>query len=265
MKHELMLGADPELFLKDADEAFVSAIGKIGGTKEIPIPMGIGDGFAMQEDNVALEYNIPPSKSKDEFVGNINQAMDFLRKKVGVIGLHFAQESATEFPLMELIDPRAKRFGCDPDFNAWTGRRNPRPKAKSELLRSCGGHIHVGYPFKSKQAMKKFVKFMDLCAGVPSTIMDNGGEMRREFYGKMGAYRPKPYGCEYRVLSNYWTLKPELVSWAWDSVERAIQMLEDNQFNIDMERDVVELAINHNDTDAAMYLIAKHKLNYIHA
>jgi hypothetical protein len=33
---------------------------------------------------------------------------------------------------------------------------------------------------------------------------------RRKLYGKPGAFRPKPYGCEYRVLSNAWVDKPEV-------------------------------------------------------
>ena len=74
----MKIGADPELFLVDAAGAFVSSIGLIGGSKDHPRPLPIGDGFAVQEDNVTLEYNIPASGSKDELVSNIQAAMSFL-------------------------------------------------------------------------------------------------------------------------------------------------------------------------------------------
>ena len=51
------IGADPEVFL-ERNNIPVSSIGKIGGTKYEPIH--IQDGIFLQEDNVTVEYNIPP-------------------------------------------------------------------------------------------------------------------------------------------------------------------------------------------------------------
>ena len=138
------IGADPECFVGN-DKGVVSIIGKIGGTKQAPLPLPIGPGFAVQEDNVALEYNIPPSNSKKLFVDNITSAMDFLGETLqDKLGLHFVKDSAISFPAEELMHPAAKVFGCDPDFNAWNMRVNRKPKSNDPNLRSCGGHIHIG-------------------------------------------------------------------------------------------------------------------------
>ena len=186
----MKLGADPELFLVDAAGAFVSAIGKIGGSKTHPLPLPLGDGYAMQEDNVALEYNIPPASNQEEFVNNIQKATEFLSNHVRQFGIQFSHESATYFPEKELMHPAAMEFGCDPDFNAWTREVNPRPQAPRPDLRSCGGHVHVGAVVAD---LYSAVKRMDLMLAVPSVLMDNG-QLRKQLYGKAGAYRPKPYG-----------------------------------------------------------------------
>ena len=64
------VGADPELFLADkTGKKILSAIGKIGGTKENPIQVEkMHKGFCYQEDNVLVEYNIPPVCSPEQFI-----------------------------------------------------------------------------------------------------------------------------------------------------------------------------------------------------
>ena len=58
------IGADPELLLLTATGLPKSAIGLIGGTKQNPKPFGIGH---VQEDNVMVEFNIPPANNRHEF------------------------------------------------------------------------------------------------------------------------------------------------------------------------------------------------------
>jgi len=254
------IGADPEVFLLDAQNAFVSAIDKIGGSKEEPLPLPIGDGFAVQEDNVAIEYNIPPADSKPQLINNINAVMQHLRQRVDAIGLHFSDVSAVEFPIEELMHPKAQEFGCDPDFNAWRGGAvNPRPKADSMALRSCGGHVHIGHSFKSRQDALECIKFIDLHLGVPSTIMDTG-ELRKQLYGKAGACRFKPYGMEYRVLSNYWIFKDELIGWVWDATARAMDAWQNQTIDVNAERELIINAINRNDKQATRTLINRYNL-----
>ena len=256
----LMLGADPELFLQDASGALISAIGRIGGTKEIPRPLPIGEGFAIQEDNVALEYNIPASDSKFAFQTNIAKAMSHISDQVARQKLKFSNLSAAYFTPDQLADPRALEFGCEPDYNAWrNGAKNPRPKAADKHLRTAGGHVHVGYKFTDHKEVIQFMKHMDLHLGVASVIMDQG-ELRKELYGKAGAFRYKPYGGEYRVLSNFWVLEPKLVDWVWEATWQALTMWQNNQTAINEDADLIQLAINKNNKDVAWKLINKYNL-----
>lgn len=251
----MRLGADPELFLVDAAGALIASCGLIGGTKQEPLPLAIGDGFAVQEDNVALEYNIPPSNSKEQFTGNIGRAMSFLSDMVAGKGLAFSKLSAARFPEAQLGHPLSREFGCDPDFNAWDkGRANPRPKTDDHTLRSCGGHVHVGMEFDTRKQVMDFIKCMDLCAGVPSVLMDSGDE-RRKLYGKPGAFRFKPYGCEYRTLSNFWVLDPKLTDWVWDATSMAADVWHNKTINVDELATEIQSVINNNDKAGARSLV----------
>lgn len=256
------IGADPEMFLRDASNALISSIGKIGGSKENPLPLPIGDGFAVQEDNVAVEYNIPPAASKEELKSNIQRVLKYLTEDLGKKGLHITRESALSFPMSELLDPAAMVFGCDPDFNAWEkGAINPRPRAADISLRSCGGHIHIGYTFKDRQEVQQFIKHMDLWLGVPSAKMDEG-LLRKQLYGKWGAFRYKPFGCEYRVLSNYWTFEDRLVEWVWSATDKAMDSWLNKTIDVDSDRDAISASINHSNKDAVEYLSRKYNLLY---
>lgn len=263
MQSKFLIGADPELFLNDAAGALVSVIDKIGGTKAYPLPLPLGDGYAVQEDNVACEFNIAPAASEDELANNIQQARNFLEDHFRTnFGLTFSPLSAAEFPADQLEDPRAQEFGCDPDYNAWTGQANPKPKASSAALRSAGGHVHVGVAGVDDHQKRQLIKLMDLFLGVPSIIMDKG-ELRKQLYGKAGACRYKPYGAEYRTLSNFWVLNPELCKWVYRNTGRAVDALQSSAF-VDEERDVILDAINNNNREAALHLIGKYSLEVVH-
>lgn len=255
-------GADPEVFLADAADSLVSVIDKIGGTKHNPRPLPLGEGFAVQEDNVACEYNIPPAASEEEFSSNIEKAMSFLQdffKRQH--GLKFINLSAAEFPADQLVDHRAQEFGCDPDFNAWTGRRNPRPKAASALLRSAGGHVHIGCDLKTNTDKRKLIRAMDFYVGVGSVLMDSG-DLRKQLYGKAGAFRYKPFGVEYRTLSNFWVFDKKYCGWVWRNTGRALDAVQDMSF-IDAERANILEAINNNNKAVAEQLVARYDLELV--
>lgn len=262
---QLTIGADPEIFVAGADGGLRSIIGTIGGTKEYPRPLeALGDGFAVQEDNVALEFNIPASATKKDFIANIQSATSFLDTLVNdAFGLHLVNMSAAEFPADQLLDPRALEFGCDPDFNAWTRKRNPRPKAASAALRSCGGHVHVGYEFETKEQAIETIRGMDLFLGVPSILMDSG-DLRKQLYGKAGAFRFKPYGVEYRTLSNFWVFKEEYIGWVFDNTSRVLNAVQSGDSFLEYADDITS-CINNNDKDLAKKLVDKFSLEVVHA
>jgi hypothetical protein len=257
------LGADPEVFVGDGTN-IRSIIGMVGGTKEHPLPLPIGDGFAIQEDNVALEYNIPPSASRELFVGNIATAMQFIETTLkDRMGLQFVMDSARSFPDAELQHPLAHVFGCEPDYNAWTGKMNRVPKAADKNLRSCGGHVHIGIA-NTKYAqlpVKEVIKACDLMLGVPSVLMDTG-DLRKKLYGKAGAHRIKSYGPEYRTLSNFWIFSKQLTAWVYDNVERALEAVY-NGMSFEEDGKLIQSCINENIKPLAERLVGKYQLQVV--
>ena len=110
------IGCDPEFFLKQ-NHKHISAIGRIGGSKDFPKPMP-KHGFAMQEDNVSVEFNIPACDNASSLVKSIKYAMNTIKKVVPEFEV--STESAVVFDADQLLDPAALEFGCDPDYNVWT-------------------------------------------------------------------------------------------------------------------------------------------------
>jgi hypothetical protein len=246
-------GCDPEVFLMDATGKHISAIGLVNADKWNPLQIpGMPKGFTLQEDNVSLEYGIPPAASADEFVAHIQQVME--ASKGWTKGLSFSKLSCTIFEADQMKHPMAHVFGCEPDFNAWTGEINAKPAPPHQYMRSAGGHIHV----ETKRNPAEVARYMDLYHAVPSVMMDNGIE-RKQLYGKKGAFRPKPYGMEYRVLSNFWIFDPKFIRWAWRATEAALN----STVNVDELEDYIDIAVNGNDKEMAQMLISEYNLEVV--
>jgi len=121
-------------------------------------------------------------------------------------------------------------LGCEPDFNAYTGRENPRPNAKN-TFRTASGHVHIGWtegadpldPAHFADCIA-VVKQLDWSLGLMSKLWDSD-EKRRTMYGDLGAFRPKPYGVEYRTMSNAWLTDDNLISYVFDQVQLSMEDL----------------------------------------
>lgn len=217
-----LVGADPELFLM-RNNKIISAEGLIGGTKDNPKKIS-NEGHAIQEDNVMVEYNIPPVDSAENFIKEHQFVLDYLKVTASLLDnaeLNFS--ASAELDPMYLDTPQAMQFGCEPDYNVWLREINNAPRSETNL-RTCGGHIHIGYENPTQEVSEKIVKAMDAILGVQSIILDKD-ERRKEMYGKAGAFRFKSYGVEYRTLSNFWIASPQLMKWAFDSSMKAIELV----------------------------------------
>jgi hypothetical protein len=246
------IGCDPEFFIKQFNK-HKSAIGLIGGSKDQPRPLA-REGFAILEDNVAVEFNIAPCHNHMEFIEAIQYVMKGLQKNV-LAEYEVSTESAVLFDADQLTHPQAQEFGCEPDYNAWTKDINPRPCAADAALRSAGGHVHVG----TTENPIEVIRAMDLFLGVPSTVMDKG-TLRRQLYGKAGSFRQKPYGCEYRTLSNFWIFNPDLIKWVYDQTEKAISFVNSGKTLSDEDGHLIQECINNNSGEAYEYLSKTHGL-----
>ena len=239
------LGADPELFLTKNNEV-ISAEGMIGGTKEKPKLIS-KEGHAVQEDNVMIEFNIPASSTEDEFVNNINIVLEYLSAHAKLIGCETKIIPSAELDPIFLDTRQAKEFGCDPDFNVYLKDINTAPCSKT-ALRTCGGHIHVGYNKPTQEIGEKIIYAMDITLGLPSILLDNDNR-RREMYGKAGAFRFKEYGIEYRTLSNFWIKSDNLKRWAFNKTIEALELVNSGIIDIIIDElaDEVRTAIDKQD------------------
>lgn len=261
--NNITIGTDPELFLFDTStEKFRSAIEIVPGTKEMPWhPNELPNGFALQTDNVLVEFNVPAVNFEDEhtFIENILRMKNFIREFVKQYdtNLTIICQAAAMLPQEELNHPAALEFGCDPDFNCYTGKQNKRPEIKNPFLRSAGFHWHIGYQDSNLKDSIDLIRYMDLFMGVPSVLFDNDVR-RRKLYGKAGAFRLQPYGVEWRVLSSYFLDRADLIAMMYRQLEKAIRAFEDNMPL--PEPHVVRTAINHSDVELAKQLIEVYKL-----
>jgi len=215
----MRLGSDPEVFLQNQGK-FMAVCGLLNGHDKWN-PMQVPDmpqGFTFQEDNVAVEFGIPPAASKKEFVEYIRQVMEAGK---GHTGLSFAKTSCEVFPESEMQTAEAHIFGCEPDYNAWTGRVNKSPSPPHPSMRSAGGHVHI----ETGLNQRAVVRAADLFLGLRSLFLDKQGAKRRQLYGKAGAYRRKSYGPEYRTLSNYWIFSKALTGKVWDGVAESLEFV----------------------------------------
>lgn len=242
------IGADPEVFLA-ANNSPVSSIGLIGGTKYEPIH--IKDGIFLQEDNVTVEYNIPPCKSADDFLKYNLQALSIISEKAKELNLKVSIKAAHKMPKEQLQDPRAWVFGCEPDFNVWTMEENPKPRVNQ--WRAAGGHVHIGFDGNNMEKVE-LTKYLDSTLGAFFALVDPD-EQRKKMYGAAGSIRFKPYGIEYRTLSNYWLTHPVLIKVVYSIVETAIKQLVNGQLPQQDLPNKILVAINKRKTkDLINYL-----------
>ncbi len=205
-----LIGADPEVFV-NRNGHFISAhIYEDLGSKANPVPTKHG---FVQVDGVALEFNIKPAKSRTEFLHSLVWTIDDLKQLVNERdkGCELCFHPSVTFnpDYLKALPEEVRKLGCNADFNAYTLEENPSPNPNVNF-RTGAGHVHIGWT--QDQDLDDWIHFqqcatmareLDYYLGLPSLSWDFD-DRRRQLYGKAGAFRPKPYGMEYRVLSNRW-------------------------------------------------------------
>ena len=242
------IGTDPEVFLKGED--FISAERYFKGTKDKPEV--IEPGFTLMSDNVAAEWTIPPANTADEFVASNVKMMDYIRMHLDY-PVDICIQSSAEFPPEELQTKNSMTFGCAPDETIFG--MPCIPNAKKTSLRSCGGHIH----FETKRFdVIRFVVGFEMLVHLPITMKDPDRE-RRKLYGKCGSFRIKPYGFEFRSVSNYWLTSEDLMVFVFNQMQK----LEDFKMPTIEEVNLLQSAINEYDENAWDQLVNQRKLELV--
>lgn len=227
---QVLIGTDPELFLKDESGRYVSAHDLIPGSKHQPHRVERG---ALQPDGVAAEFNTDPAATADEFLANIDQVIEQLESTFKTLRpdltIAITPTATFEKEYFDGLPMVATILGCTPDYNAYTGGEND-PPSTTEPFRTGSGHIHVGWGrgFKPnhKEHFEKcrlMVKQLDTVLYVSSLLWDSD-DKRRTLYGKIGCFRPKVYGVEYRPLSNSYLQSKEIQRSVFEITKRCSEL-----------------------------------------
>jgi hypothetical protein len=252
------IGADPEVFvLNGKNGKYSSAHIFKAGTKDRP--KAIPHGF-VQVDGLALEFNTPPTQDKNEFISSITGCLQDLTKIVKASSKNFRLEATPVVGFnkkyLKSLPREVRALGCNPDWNAYTMDENPIPDAEKPF-RTGSGHIHVGFTENADvesashlMDCAKLARQMDYYLGLPSLEWDPD-PVRRQLYGKAGAFRAKVYGMEYRVLSNRWLSRPELVAFVFDQTMKACSQADKGNFLDELYVGYAQKVINENQVDWA--------------
>ncbi len=255
---KITVGCDPEFFYYNEMNKRFEWPGHVPGSKAAPFHVKNG---AIQVDGLAIELNIIPATTEDEFVTRLESVMDFLTKNYVEKNAIKIIPTAEFVPYyMNLLESHVVELGCIPDLDAYTQKENPRPNKgrpdKEQFLRTAAGHIHAGWWHDQEIALDdpnhradcfEVVKQLDYYIGLPSLLWDKDNK-RRSLYGKAGACRIKSYGVEYRTPSNQWLLDKELQKFIFRNTVKAIQDLNNGKRVFEMYGNLAQDLINSGTT-----------------
>ena len=252
----ITVGCDPEFFIKVGD-SIVASQGIIPGTKQEPEYI---DGGAIHRDNILGELAMIPAESEDEFVYNLDHVIQQAQDILSPIGGSMEWSPSAMVSDECLMHYEAMEFGCDPDIDCWSVRlTEPPDPLMAGNLRSAGGHVHVGFEYVNEQDQINAARSMDFYLGLPSVLFDRD-ILRRNLYGKSGRFRFKPYGIEYRTLSNAWLNSEELKRWVFRQAIKAVSSRNElPEFTDDMVLELQRI-INESDKDAAEQWVNKYNI-----
>lgn len=267
------LGGDPEFFITTKEGKTLSACQFLPpkGDKT-PVYANANQENLLGEyffDGIQGEINIIPGTCREGLANRIWRVLSSVKTKIGNdYKLVMKPSVLVDRNVLDAADPEARRFGCTPDYNAYTGLQN-----ESELdgdkhrVRYGGGHIHIAFKktdrmYDSPDLFLAFIMLLDLMVGIPMLLLDVGPDSnrRREHYGKAGTFRETKYGVEYRQPSNVWLKSPELASLAWGLTRTAYRVMiakVENVFWNKVKPEEVRAAIDGSNRDNCLEIYDK--------
>ena len=214
---EIKIGSDPEFFLCDLEtDEPVSPHKVTKGTKKEPEPLW--DGWSIQIDGMAVEFNTPCFSSirhlRHQFLVNKDRFEKLISDRLGRTH-YLSGRSSYIFPerIWDLVPDENKELGCSPDFSAYYEEVNPQPEPEIESFRTTSGHISLGWIDPDSVSTAKYQEIFKVCCALVRTLEYNLGtyhlkqgwdKSRARLYGRPGAFRPKPFGLEWRPMTNFW-------------------------------------------------------------
>lgn len=261
-------GCDPELFAESN--------GIIIGSERIIPEDGIGGVNKLIRDGIQVEMNIYPSTCREAVAANIASTFRLLKDRINTINTMGGKNFKASFaPVVKVtkeelnaLSEKSRTFGCSPSFNVYNPGAVVHADASKYLVRSAGGHVHLGLlPFsiymtqenvdtytryytynigiferqfgckvEARDHRSELVPILDLLLGNTCVLLDRapGQDERRKNYGRAGEYRLPKFGIEYRTLSNFWLRDYVLMSFVLGMARMAVSIM-GNSRRIDSE------------------------------
>lgn len=242
------IGSDFE-YMVERNGSLFNIEGIIGGTKKKPVYLD-ENGTNIQEDNVLAEGATSVCYNKQQWMDAVRGVARILHDTMSQHNLKIVTTCSASYPTDQLKSKQARTFGCESSFNAYTEMESDSVDA-STSLRVAGGHVHLGIGdyANNPQMLLDIAKAMDAFVAVPLMLAGSTSQRdmeyeRRTMYGKAGEFRIKPYGIEYRTLSNYWTFDDNLIAFVYEASMNAVQFVIDGGTITEDMQPVVEEYIN---------------------
>ena len=223
------IGSDPEAFVvNDNSGNVVSSKRFTLGTKDEPEELG--GGYAILNDNILIEGNVPPASNKEEFVANMNKLWEYMNERAKRREAHIHNADCMEISEALLKTDEAQEFGCSAFRDAWNGFLEIATPQLITRMRPAGCHIHLGFDeeHKSEEFLTAIVRAFDMYVTMPSIKITGENYRTSNMYGLLGACRLTSYGVECRSLGGTF-FNPKWFGWIYDNVEKAVNFANDYQ------------------------------------
>lgn len=225
-----LLGSDPEAFIVNNHTGRpVSSKRFTTGTKDEP--EDLGNGFALLNDNILIEGNVPPARNKEEFIENMTKLWNMMNARAERRLAHLENWDVMTISNELMQTDEAKEFGCSSFRDAWNDLVEIDTPQLTSFSRPAGCHIHIGFEdpkYLTDSFKQAVVRAFDIFVTIPA-IAETGQNYRtNNMYGILGACRIKSYGVECRSLGGTF-FKPEKFGWIYEQTEKAIRYAEENQ------------------------------------
>ncbi len=194
-------------------------------------------------DNMNVEIAINPVTTLKDWHGHTEHLLGKVRDQ----GYDLVMEPVIVYPDEALKHPTARISGCNPDYSPYFLRNNLAPDfADMDGTRSCGAHVHAEL---RGEMVNWWARWMDIHVTLGLLAREKKSS-RRSLYGQAGCLREKPYGGEYRALSNVWLDDPALREYVWEGSHKAIESAKIDPNTID-NWDEIPTAIDTHDIELA--------------
>ena len=231
---DVSFGCDPEVFLVNKNGDVIGCewvvpddglrANKYGASSDRP-PIVVRDG-------VQAELHIASTACRATFSNSLSRSIATLEYWARRDGASISLNQVVNVKKSELskLSDGARIVGCAPSLSIY-GDPPPNVDGSAYPGRSAGGHIHLGYNTPKGadklEVAEDIVAMLDVFVGNTSVLLDRDKKAaeRRELYGRAGEFRLKPYGLEYRTLSNFWLHSPHLVTLILGLCDTAVSLV----------------------------------------